>query len=277
MSPTAPRTLADQLRSWPDERLATLLEARPDLATPAPADSAQLAGRAVVQEGPTSSEEVRRVVLASPDAVDAALERLADLALVWGGSLTWRPTTMVAELLGVPGGPAAETIESLLAELDDKARAILDHLEETEAAGTVGSSKIPVRPELATSPTEHLLARGLLTPRGERHVVIPWTVQLHLRSGHSTREPVDAVPDLATSERPEDTVARAAAGAAFEFTRRTEMLLEHWATRPPGGLRSGGVGVRELRAAAELLHADAPTAALVVETAAAAGTAGAAR
>ncbi|HET6166928.1 MAG TPA: helicase-associated domain-containing protein, partial [Marmoricola sp.] len=44
-----------------------------------------------------------------------------------------------------------------------------------------------------------------------------------------------------------------------------------WAVRPPGGLRSGGVGVREMRAAADLLHTDAATAALVVETAAAAG------
>lgn len=290
----APRTLADQLRGWPDERLARLLDARPDLAAPAPTDSAQLAGRAVVrtsvaraldlldrlglavltavvQEGPADSGRIHAVVDAEPAAVDETLERLCDLALVWGTPAAWRPTTVVAELLGVPAGPPPEAIAGLLAEVDDRARAILDHLDESEAAGTVGESRVPVRPGDASTPTEHLLARKLLVPRGDRHVVIPWHVQLHLRGGHSTRDRVDEVPALAESERAAESIDRAAAGAAFELTRRTEMLLEHWATSPPAGLRSGGLGVRDLRAAAELLHADTATAALVVETAAGAG------
>jgi hypothetical protein len=293
MSAPAPRTLADQLRSWPDERLGALLAARPDLASPAPTDSAQLAGRAVVrtsvvraldlldrlelavltavvQEGPADTATIGRVLLADAESVARALDRLADLLLVWGTPDAWRPVTMVAELIGVPGGPAPETVPDLLAEVDDRARAILDHLDETDAAGKVDSVRIP-RPEAASTPTEQLLARGLLVPRGDRHVVVPWTVHLHLRGGHSTREPVDVVPGLASGTRAEESVARAAAGAAFELVRRTEMLLEHWAVRPPAGLRSGGVGVREMRAAADLLHADAATTALVVETAAAAG------
>lgn len=294
MATPAPRTLADQLRSWPDERLATLLDLRPDLATPAPADSAQLAGRAVVrtsvaraldqlgrlelavltavvQTTPASAAGLHTVVNASPASIDAALDRLHGLALVWGTPEAWRPVTVVAELLGVPAGPAEGDIPGLLAELDPRARAILDHLDLSDAAGTVAGTSVPPGSDGAATPTEHLLSRGLLAPRGERHVVVPWSVQLHLRGGRSTREPVDTVPDLADSERPEAAVDRAAAGAAFEFARRTEMLLEHWATRPPGGLRAGGLGVRELRAAAELLHAELSVAALVIETAAAAG------
>src|SRR6478752_7227078 len=46
---TPARTLADQLRSWPDDRLVALLRARPDLATPAPQDSSQLASRAATR------------------------------------------------------------------------------------------------------------------------------------------------------------------------------------------------------------------------------------
>src|SRR4051812_25034491 len=262
MSASAPRTLADQLRGWSDERLAALLEARPDLATPAPADSAQLAGRAVVrtsvvraldlldrleltvlaavvQEAPTGSAKIRRIVHAAPASVDTALERLHVLALVWGTPDVWRPVTIVADLLGVPAGPAPADVPRLLADLDDRARAILDHLDESDAAGTVAEARVPARASDASTPTEHLLARGLLKPRGERHVVIPWHVQLHLRGGRSTREPVDVVPAYADAERAQESVERAAAGAAYEFTRRTEMLLEHWSARPPAGLRTG--------------------------------------
>ena len=46
MPSTAPRSLADQLRGWPDGSLVRLLSARPDLASPAPQDSSQLASRA---------------------------------------------------------------------------------------------------------------------------------------------------------------------------------------------------------------------------------------
>jgi hypothetical protein len=297
MATSPPRTLADQLRGWPDERLAAFLEARPDLATPAPVDSAQLAGRAVVrtsvvraldlldrlelavlaavvQEGPTGTARIRAVVHATPASVDAALDRLYGLALVWGTPDVWRPVTMVADLVGVPAGSAPAEVAGLLAAVDDRARAILDHLDESDAAGTLADARVPTRTDAAATPTEHLLARGLLKPRGERHVVIPWNVQLHLRGGRSTREPVDVVPAFAGSERSVESVERAAAGAAFEFARRTEMLLEHWATRPPAALRAGGLGVRELRAVADLLHAEPPTAALVVETAAAAGLLG---
>ena len=294
MSASDPRTLADQLRGWPDERLAALLDARPDLAAPAPADSAQLAGRvvvrtsvvraldlldrlelatlvAVVQEGPCGSPRIREVVHAADAAVDAALDRLYGLALVWGSPDTWRSVSIVGDLLGVPAGPEPSTVAGLLRELDERARTILEHLDSSDAAGEVADARVPSRLEQASSPTEHLLVRGLLAPRGERHVVIPWNVRLHLRGGRSTHDPVDAVPDFADAERAPESVARAAAGAASELAHRTEMLLEHWATRPPAGLRAGGLGVRDLRAAADLLHADVPTAALVVETAAAAG------
>ena len=76
------------------------------------------------------------------------------------------------------------------------------------------------------------------------------------------------MPELATVERDEAMVARTAAGAAFEAVRRVELLLDHWGAHPPAELRAGGLGVRELKAAASHLHVDEPTAALLVEVAA---------
>src|SRR4051812_25486377 len=175
MPTSAPRTLADQLRSWPDERLAALLDARPDLAAPAPANSAQLAGRvvvrtsvvraldlldraelttlvAVVQEGPCGTGRVREIVNASPDAVDAALDRLHQLALVWGTPEVWRPVTAVVEILGTPAGPAPAAVAALLADVDERARAILDHLDASDAAGEVAEARVPAGPDRASTP-----------------------------------------------------------------------------------------------------------------------------
>lgn len=288
-----PRTLADQLRSWPDEKLAALLESRPDLAVPAPTDSSQLASRsvvrvsvlraidlldrleletlvAVVQVGPAPAAAIQAVVNAEPGNVATALDRLAGLALVWGSPETWRPVSVVADLIGIPGGPTPAEIARAMSQVDDRARTILDHLDATDSSGTVADARRSVRVEDASTPTEQLLARRLLMAKDDRHVVVPWTVRLVLRGGRSTREALDVVPALADTVREPTTIARAAAGAAYEFTRRTEMLLEAWSTRPPAGLRAGGLGVRDLRAAAELLHTDLPTAALTVETASAA-------
>ncbi|HEX4190143.1 MAG TPA: helicase-associated domain-containing protein [Marmoricola sp.] len=292
-APAAPRTLADQLRGWPDGRLAALIADRPDLAVPPPADSSQLASRAVVrvsaaraldltdrlqletalavvQLAPATSAAVQAVLRAQPAAVDAALERLCDLALIWGTPQAWRPTTVVADLVGIPAGPPPGEIDGALATIDERARAILDHLDATDAAGTVADARRPVRIADATTPTEQLLARRLLVARDDRHVVVPWTVRLQLRDGRSTLEQLDEVPGFADGERDQAMVDRAAAGAAFEFTRRTEMLLEAWGTRPPAGLRTGGLGVRDLRASSELVHAEPGPTALLVETAAAA-------
>ena len=119
MPTSAPRTLADQFRSWPDEQLSALLEARPDLATPAPHDSSQLAARVVVKASVLRAldglDALELTVLqalvqgtdpadlpATPEAVAGAVERLASLALVWGSPT--RPVLVVGDLLRLPAG-----------------------------------------------------------------------------------------------------------------------------------------------------------------------------
>ena len=68
-----PRTLADQLRRWPDARLASLLQLRPDLATPAPHDSAQLASRAATRSSVLRAlDNLSRLELSVLDALVVA-------------------------------------------------------------------------------------------------------------------------------------------------------------------------------------------------------------
>jgi hypothetical protein len=66
-------------------------------------------------------------------------------------------------------------------------------------------------------------------------------------------------------------VDQAAAGAALSAVRSVEELLTRWAAAPPPVLRSGGLGVRELRKAAASLDLDLPAAAFFTEIARAAG------
>ncbi|MCU1487163.1 MAG: hypothetical protein JWN67_3909, partial [Actinomycetia bacterium] len=288
-APSAPRTLAEQLRGWSDDRLGALLEQRPDLAVPTPQDSTQLAARsasrpsvaraldalsvlelgvaeAAVHQAPCSVVDIASRVAASPESVAAAVERLCELALLWGTPEQLHPVSVLAEAMGSPRGPAVADVPGLLAGLSGPARALLEHLDERDADG---------RTESVTEPVRELLDRRLLVLRDDRRTTtVPWTVRVAMRDGRSTRRPLDDVPALATSERDPALVDRAAAGAAFEAVRRTELLLDQWGTHAPGVLRAGGLAVRDLKAAAALLDVTPSEAGLVVETAQAAGLLG---
>lgn len=337
-SATAPRTLADQLRGWSDEQVAALLTARPDLATPVPQDTSQLASRigtrasvllavdqltqleltvldaAVVLGGTASVDLLRARVNAEPAGVEAALARLRRMVLLWGGDDSLRALSSLTDIVGTrisrlgapaaallgsypparvstlardlgltPGGSRHEdvaaisdvladpvAVERLIAEVDPQARAILEHLDREGKDGSVESTERSTsRP--GGGPVEQLLSRGLLVARDSRHVAVPREVAICLRAGRTTRQRVDVEPSLVTSERDPALVDRTAAGAAFELVRHVELLLEHWGSEPASALRTGGLGVRDLKAAAELLHLDERTAALHVEVAFAAG------
>ena len=303
---TPARTLADQLRGWPDERLVALLRARPDLATPAPQDSSQLASRAATRSsihraldgldrlelsvldallvaGQTTPHELVPIVHADEDHTVRALQRLLDLALAWETPGGIRALSGVADAMrGMPGlvsglrpcspePPEPAVVAARIAELSPAAAALLRHVDEHGGEGATGSARRTVSPAEARTPAEELISRRLLVPREGDLVVLPGEVGLALRGGRTTVEPVDRVPALATTTRDPALVARTAAGAAFDVVRRVELLLDHWGVQPPSVLRSGGLAVRDLKAVARELHVDEPGAALIVEVALSAG------
>jgi len=237
---------------------------------------------ALVAAGQTTQADLVSVVNASPDAVEAAVVRLVDLGLAWESTGGLRPVGGIAEVprtgaqgagLGSlrpfsPERPSPAEVSARLAEISPAALALLEHVDASGGEATAGSARHTVLPEDAATPAEELLSRRLLVPRSGGQVWVPGEVSVALRGGHTTRERVDVVPTLATAAREAALVERTAAGAAFEVVRRLELLLDHWGAHPPAELRAGGLGVRELKAAATHLHVDEPTAALLVEVAA---------
>ena len=71
-------------------------------------------------------------------------------------------------------------------------------------------------------------------------------------------------PDV--REVPRSTVDAESASAGIEVVRLVARLVTAWQEDPPGVLRSGGLGVRDLRRAATTLEVDDATAAFLTST-----------
>jgi hypothetical protein len=175
-----------------------------------------------------------------------------------------RAGALIAETLRDPG-----RVRALLAEADDAERDVLSRLAAGPPVGTVRHTRLAAA-EAEQSAPHRLMARGLLVPIDTQRVELPREVGLVLRA--------DA--DAGTGAEPPmlDTVSRDPADldglggtAVLEFLRLLDALAESWTAQAPPLLRSGGVGVRELRRTARELAVDEQTAALVAEVGYAAG------
>ena len=335
----APRTLADQLRGWPDGELAALLRARPDLATPTPQDTSQLASRAGTRAsvlravdqltlleltvldavlalgGTAATSTLRTVVNADPAAVDAALTKVRGLALVWGADDALRALSVLTDVVGTkisrlgqplavlmaPYGPSRVTtltrdlgltpsgnrhddvdavaahlsdpteVAKLVAEVDDQARAILEHLADEGKDGSVESTERTLSRGGGGSPVDQLLARGLLVardraarrgaPRGRRSACATAGPPAPGPTSSPRSPPRSGTPPWWTGPRPAPPSSWSGTSSCCSSTG---------ARRRPPPCGPGGLGVRDLKATAELLHTDERTAALHVEIALAA-------
>jgi hypothetical protein len=201
---------------------------------------------------------------------------LIDLALVWGTEDDLRPIRAVHELLGpTPAGLGPVTtrhfgdLDKLIDEAGPDARAVLDKLTWGPPTGSVEKAERPVTIASARTPVERLLARGLVVPKDPNTVVLPRQIGLHLRGGRVLASTRPVPPPL--DGKKVSLADRAAAGAAIDLLGLVDRALEQLATEPPPVLRTGGIGVRDLRSLANKIGAEEQTAAAVLELAYAAG------
>lgn len=178
--------------------------------------------------------------------------------------VTTRPTSTLAERLADRLG-RVETVTALLETAPDGSRDVVAALTWGPPVGRLDDADRPVAPGGATTPVRWLLAHGLLAVLDSSTVALPREVAVALRGGRVHPAEGRDAPGLATNP-----VARAeemAALAALEAVRLVEALGDLWGGAPPPVLRSGGLGVRELRRVATALEIPESEAALVVEIA----------
>jgi hypothetical protein len=295
--------LGSWLAELPDERLIRLLELRPDLAQPPPGSIAALAARAQARQSvKAATDELDFLRLAVIDAllvlqadtapvpvakllttigdrapeaeVVDALEDLKDRALAWGDSalrvaadagvsLPWHPGQVTLEDASASPDEIAELIDAL----DEPQRELLNRLLEGSPVGRTRDAA-PGAP--ADRPVPQLLAVGLLRRIDADTVILPRHVGQVLR-GEQPGPVQLAAPDPVASTTTSADVDAVAAGAVIDLLRDIDVLLESLSAAPISELRSGGLGVREVRRLAKVTGVDEARLGLVLELAAAAG------
>lgn len=300
-------TGAVRLESWlaelPDEALVRLLELRPDLAQPPPGSIGALAARAQARQSVrAATDELTFLQLAVIDALlvlhadDAgvpltelleligarapeadlltALDDLRERALAWGAGVVRVPAEAAA---GLPWHPGQVTLEELasdteritaaIAELDEPQRDLLERLLASSPLGHTRDAAADAPPD---RPVPRLLAAGLLRKVDDQTVILPRVVGQLLR-GEQPGPTQLVAPDPVVSQTTPADVDAAAAGAVLDLLRELDAVLDALSAAPVPELRTGGLGIREIKRLAKLTGLAETRLGLLLEVAAAAG------
>ena len=283
-----------------DERLIRLLELRPDLTQPPPGTVAALAARAQARQSvKAATDDLDFLHLAVLDAllvlhadtaavpltklveligdrapeatVTAAVDDLRERALVWGDT----SVRVAAEAAnGLPWYPGQATVEDAeqpdiadrLAALDDAQSDLLQKLLEGSPVGRTRDAAAGTPPD---RPVQRLLAAGLLRQVDADTVILPRLVGQVLRG--ELPGPVRLMaPDPVVSTTTTADVDAVAAGAVIDLLREVELLLETLGATPVPELRSGGLGVRDVKRLTKVTGIEDGRLALILEVSAAA-------
>jgi hypothetical protein len=275
------RTFADFLRSLDDAALERLFKLRPDLISPTPPDYAALAVRAnsgpsiarvidslnafelqvldalMILEEPINVKELEKITDSSARFV---YKKFVELCLVYEGLI---PTTLREAIGAEPAGLGPRSMVKLdLKKLDsapESAKKVIGALAWGPPRGSVGDIKNP-GPGIAW-----LLESNFVVPLDQRHVIMPSDVAIYLRGGKVHKELLSKAPDLIGKKFNQSDIDRAAIANISNVLRWCEELLNFWGEVAPTALRSGGLGIRDLKDVAQHLGVSEGCAAFVAE------------
>ena len=151
--------------------------------------------------------------------------------------------TGLGPVLGLLSAKAIKKIK----DAPENARTVLDRLTWGPPRGSVSDIK---KPGVAI---KWLLDNDLLLAVDSKTVVLPREIGMHLRGGKIHRELQNQPTDYRGREFSQSEIDKSAVGAIITLLHQVEELMKFWSGEPPAILRSGGIGVREVKKAADSL------------------------
>ena len=279
------RSFADYLRTLDDAALISLFSHRPDLVTPVPPDIASLAVRAtsapslaraidaltawqyqVLEACAVSAEPFieKNIAALTDKAALFVIPGLIERGLIYTGKDGLYLPTTVREVLGNDcAGLGPQSMAKLnLKKLDEAppaAKKALDAMVWGPPRGTIADVKKP------GAGVAWLLENDFVVVANSHTVLMPREVAIYLRGGKIHKELLIKAPELTGDKRDAKSVQLAAIANISTFIRWTEEILNFWAQEPADALRSGGLGVRDLKIISTHLGVDVNCAAFVAE------------
>jgi hypothetical protein len=243
---------------------------------------------AVTPGGEVSADEVRtavgrlraRFLLHGPETALHVVGTVDEVSSPYPAGLG-RPADYLDAQTAALCADAAKLRRTVLA-APAQARAVLDRLAAGPPIGALAGGTANGG-EMA-EPIGWLVEHHMLVPVGDAGraprpdgelVELPREIGMLLRRDTGPLGALRPRPPVpAAAAREPKSVDSAGSGQAMEAVRHVDSLLEALAAEPAPVLRSGGIGVRELRRLARLAAVEEPTAALLLEVAYAAGLIG---
>ena len=278
-------SFADELRARSDSAIAELFQVRPDLLSPVPTDLSALSARAnstpslmraleslnkfqleVLTSACILNEPFSKSELLSVSTSEAGdeLARLWAAALVYKDGTKFRLPGNLRHLIGdEPAGLGPQSVKKIdfkaLKDIPADSAAVLERLTWGPPRGQVGNIKSPGKA------IGWLVENNYLMVMDSKTVVLPREVGMHLRGGKVFKDYLPSAKKFIGTKRKQSDVDRAAIANISNFLRWCEELAHNWSDEPPVALRSGGLGIRDLKRSADHLGVDENCVAFVAE------------
>ena len=278
-------TFADELRARTDDALASIFKLRPDLVSPVPNDFSALAARAtstpslvraldsinmwhyqIIEAACALPEPFKKseIVAVTSEETAFALDHLWQMGLLYKEGNNYRTPTNLKMLIGdEPAGLGPIAVKkfefSILKEIPKASEEVLAKLTWGPPRGQIGNIKKP------GNAIGWLLDNGVLVALDSNTVALPRDVAIKLRGGKIHKDMVSKAPNLIGKEVVQKQIDLAAIANISTILRWCEELLHNLSDEPPTALRTGGLGVRDLKKIAEHLGIDETCAGFVAE------------
>ena len=278
-------TFADELRARADDALASIFKLRPDLVSPVPNDFSALAARAtstpslvraldsinmwhyqIIEAACALPEPFKKseIVAVTSEETAFALDHLWQMGLLYKEGNNYRTPTNLKMLIGdEPAGLGPIAVKkfdfSILKEIPKASEEVLAKLTWGPPRGQIGNIKKP------GNAIGWLLDNGVLVALDSNTVALPRDVAIKLRGGKIHKDMASKAPNLIGKEVVQKQIDLAAIANISTILRWCEELLHNLSDEPPTALRTGGLGVRDLKKIAEHLGIDETCAGFVAE------------